>query len=178
MDDELERLLQPDYLDGLAQRPIEEVRALRAECVDVETGLSYLRRMVQGPLDLVRYEVSQRAGGHRSDLASLLAELPEVLSDGPRSAGAGRVPLTLEPTRLVPSFAAEVDALGDDSRLLRLSEVSDDDLVDLGERLAGVERRISDQRRLLHGLIDQLQAELTRRYADGEATVDSLLSSD
>ena len=76
--DDTDRLLSPDLLDGLATRPIDEVRTLRAECVEVETGLSYLRRMVQGPLDIVHREQTRRSAGAEGDLATLVEDLPDL----------------------------------------------------------------------------------------------------
>ena len=58
MDQELNQILATDYLSGLADRPVAELRVLRAECQSVETKLSYLRRMVQGRHDIVCPAVS------------------------------------------------------------------------------------------------------------------------
>src|SRR5689334_5349028 len=100
-----ERIMSPDYLAGLQERPIDEVRTMRADCVEVETGLSYLRRMVQGPLDIVNHELARRANGEgAADLATVVADLPESLADGPRPAGFGRLTQTLEPTLVDPEL--------------------------------------------------------------------------
>ena len=50
---ELDRLLDNAYTGDLASRSIEEIRAMRAESQAVETGLSYVRRLAQGRLDIV-----------------------------------------------------------------------------------------------------------------------------
>lgn len=174
-----ERLLSDDYLSSLGARPLEQVRAMRDECAEVETGLSYQRRLVQGPLDLVRHELSRRAGGEgRADLATVLASLPEVLADGPRGSGTGRLSSALEPTVVDEAFAAELAELTGDGVTGRVDDLDDDELRALAERLADVERRISERRRRYHGQIDALQAEITRRYRDGEASVDALLHQD
>lgn len=174
-----ERLLSDEYLASLPERSLADVRAMRDECTAVETGLSYQRRLVQGPLDVVRHELARRAeGGGHGDLAAVLAALPEVLADGPRSAGNGRLSATLEPTVVDGAFAAEVDEATGGGVIGRVGELSDGELRVLAERLADVERRISDRRRRYHGQIDRLQAEITRRYRDGEATVDALLAED
>jgi len=47
----------------------------------------------------------------------------------------------------------------------------------VAESLAGFERTVSALRRTLFDRIDAIEAELTRRYRTGEASVDSLLSS-
>ena len=59
MDETIARILDDAYVADLAERPIEDVRAMRAECQDVETGLSYLRRVAQGRLE----ELRKLAGG-------------------------------------------------------------------------------------------------------------------
>ena len=174
-----ERLLSDGYLTSLSSRPLDEVRSMRDECAAVETGLSYQRRLVQGPLDVVRHELARRAeDGGRVDLATVLASLPEVLADGPRGAGTGRLSADLEPTVVDDGFAAELDGITGDGVIGRIGSLGDDELRAVAERLADVERRISDRRRQYHGQIDHLQAEITRRYRDGEATVDALLQSD
>ena len=61
--EELDRLLQPDYLGDVQARPIEEIRAMREECRRAEDGLSYVRRQAQGRLDIVANELQRRAEG-------------------------------------------------------------------------------------------------------------------
>ena len=79
MDTELDRILADDYLASLPDRPVAELRALRAECQTVETQLSYLRRMVQGRHDIVTGEIDRRGhGGDRYDVSDLVDRLPEV----------------------------------------------------------------------------------------------------
>jgi hypothetical protein len=172
--DHLDRLLDPGYLGDLESRPIDEVRAMRAECQEVETGLSYLRRMVQGRLDIVGLELSRRAdGGDPGDLADLIAKLPETLADRTRTPGFGRLPQLLAPGEIDPAFEAELDEIvapGAD-----LEHVPDDDLRTIAGQLAELEGRVSIQRRALFEAIDALQAEITRRYQTGEASIDSLL---
>jgi hypothetical protein len=172
-----EDLLSPDLLDDLEHQPIERIRANRAACIEVETGLSYLRRMVQGPLDVVRRELARRASGEAgpADLSSLVEELPAVLADGTRAQGVGRLPQTLAPTVVDPELSAQLDALLADGRLLSLTAMPDEELRSFEVALTEIERRVSDRRRAFHERIDALQAELTRRYRTGEASVESLL---
>ena len=59
----LDDLLDPGYLGDLTARTMDEVRRMRAECQEVETGLSLLRRLVQGRLDIVGLELARRAEG-------------------------------------------------------------------------------------------------------------------
>jgi hypothetical protein len=153
---------------------IEEVRSTRASLMAEETGLSYLRRLVQGPLDIVRKEQQLRTDGAASDTAALIEDLADVLADGPRSGGLGRLPQEIEPSQVDPELEAELAALTD--RLVGVTDLSDEALAAVALDLAAFERRISDRRSLLHTRIDEFQAELTRRYQTGEASIDSLLA--
>src|SRR3546814_1843983 len=80
---DLGTLLDSSYLGDLAERSIGDVRAMRAECQEVESGMSLLRRLVQGRLDIVGLELRRRATGavpedasrseeHTSELQSLM----------------------------------------------------------------------------------------------------------
>jgi hypothetical protein len=172
----LDRLLDPGYPGELADRSLDEVRSMRAECQEVETGLSMLRRMVQGRLDIVGSELSRRAeGGDPSDLADLVARLPELLSDRSRPEGPGRLPQLLAPAELDEGLEAELDDIVSAGRLGDLPSVDDETLTALADRLATFETKVSGHRRALFERIDALQGEITRRYREGEATVEGLL---
>ncbi len=172
----LAQLLEPGYLGDLPSRSMDEVRAMRAECQDVETGLSLLRRLVQGRLDIVGLELTRRAdGGDPTDLPDLIARLPEVLSDRTRSPGVGRLPQIMSPEEVPPELEAELDGIVGDGHLADLPSVDDDHLRTMAEALAAFEHKVSGFRRELFERIDALQGDITRRYRTGEASVDSLL---
>jgi hypothetical protein len=75
----------------------------------------------------------------------------------------------------VPDLTAELDAVCDSGTLAALPELAVEEIAALEERLAALERAVSDRRRLLFDRIDAMAAELTRRYRSGEASVDALL---
>ena len=176
MSSDLAALLDPSYLGDLPGRSMEVVRAMRAECQEVETGLSLLRRMAQGRLDIVGLELARRAeGGDPTDLSDLIARLPEVLSDRTHAPGVGRLPQIMAPGELPAELEAELDGIVGDGHLADLPSVDDDHLRSMADDLAAFEQRVSAQRNDLFQRIDALQAEITRRYKTGEATVDSLL---
>lgn len=172
----LERLLAPDYLDGMADRSLEEVRAMRAECQDAETAVSYLRRIAQGRLDIVHAYLDGTGDGAMTDLPSLVEHLPEIMTQGPqRPAGPGRLPAQMAPD-MDSDFTSEVDTVLDADKVGELPTMSRERLLELAERLGKVEQRTSHQRRALHERIDKLQAEIVSRYKSGEATVEGLLA--
>jgi hypothetical protein len=161
-------------LDDLEHRPIEEVRAARAACQQVENGLSYLRRIVQGRLDIVAAELERRqAGGDPHDVSRLIEQLPSILADHLRAPGLGRLPSGLGQGEVDAELASRVDAVV--GEVDDLAEVSDEQLTAARDRLTDLEHEISERRRAEFARIDALQAELTRRYRAGEASVESLL---
>jgi hypothetical protein len=60
--------------------------------------------------------------------------------------------------------------------LANLQAYSDDELKALSQRLQGEEREISKRRRLIHGQIDILRAEMVRRLRDKHQAGGSLVS--
>ena len=173
---DLAQLLDPEYIGDLSARPMDEVRTMRAACLEVETGLSLLRRVVQGRLVIVGLELTRRIeGGDPNGLADLIARLPEVLSDRTNAPGVGRLPQFMVPGELPPELEAELEGILGSSRLADLAAVDDHVLRSLAEQLEAFEQKVSGHRRTLFDRIDSLQAEITRRYKTGEATIDALL---
>jgi hypothetical protein len=176
MSADLEQVLAPGYLDDLEARPLPELRAMRADCQEVETGLSLLRRVVQGHLDIVGLEVERRAGGaDPGDRAELLARLPELLADRTTSSGTGRLSNLMAPESMDPGLEAELSELVGGGPV-DPSAHDDAGLRALAERLAAFEGRVSQHRRALFERLDALQDEIARRYRSGDASVDQLLA--
>lgn len=176
MASQLEQILSADYLGDLERRELQDVRDMRAECQSVETALSYLRRLVQGRLDIVGVELQRRRdGGDRSDLSVLISKLPEILSDRTRSPGFGRLPQLMAPGELDSGLQAELEEIVDGHDVESLPDLGDDELSNLRDALERFEHEVSSKRRELFDRIDALQGEITRRYRTGEATVESLL---
>jgi hypothetical protein len=177
--DEVERVLGTDPVDDLSSISVAEIRTQRDECRRVEDKVSYLRRLVQGRLDIVESEIRRRAAGSDpSDVTSLVEQLPGILSDRVRGPGTGpgRMPTSiLPPDDDDDELLAELDAVASPGALDSLSSLSDDEVQVMAARFAELEHRVSDRRRALFSRIDALQAELARRYKTGEASVGSVL---
>jgi hypothetical protein len=169
-----DRVLDDDFLAGLETMSLADLREHRHEAEQEETDVSYLRRLVQGRVDILRAELAHRAD---DGSGSLLAELPKILGDsGPRRAprGLGRH-TAIEPSRAdehrryVESLVADVD----------LSDVSARTDDELRSELAVFEREeagLSSRRRRIFAILDICAAEITRRYRDGEADPSDLLT--
>jgi hypothetical protein len=176
MHPELDRLLDPAFADGLGSLDLTEVRRRRAACQLREESVSYLRRVIQVRLDLLGTELAHRQSGDRpADTSELIARLPDILAERGRSPGFGQAPRDLRLPDIDDELVRLVDDIISPGRLGDLGAVADDDLARLVDRLEALEHDVSAVRRKLHGHIDTLQAEITRRYRSGEATVDSLL---
>ena len=74
---DLQRVLEPSYVGGLAEASIEQIRAMRAECAELENGTSFVRRLAQGRLDLLGEEAKRRADGAGGNLGRPRARRPD-----------------------------------------------------------------------------------------------------
>lgn len=176
MDTELDRILAPGYLDGLDQLSMADLRELRGECQAVETQLSYLRRMVQGRHDIVVGELARRRGGAEGqDLGDLVDRLPSILADRIHAPGPGRLPTGMEPGDLDGRLVDRLAQITDRVPIEAPGEGAAAELEAAAADLEVLEREVSSLRRQLFDHIDALQAEITRRYRDGDARVDDLL---
>lgn len=180
MTPELDVVTAPDFVSDLGARPMDELRALRSRCQSLENSLSYVRRLIQGRVDIVGGELQRRRdGGDSGDVSELIGRLPDILSDGSRGAstpGSVRPPHSMEPDAEVTS---KLEAMLDDvivaEDLGAVAEQSDDRLEAILGALGTLEDQVSSNRKQLHGVIDSVQAEVIRRYSSGEETVDNLL---
>ncbi len=174
----IDRVTAPDFLGGLEDKSVPEVRLMRDECREEESHLSFARRLLQARLDIVRATVARRGegGGRGPSQGDLLHGLPDILADDrqPSALGDARIAPLHDPPAI--TGRRDEEKLLMDSSLGRLPELDDDELLDLVERLSVEERRVSDQRRCVLDRLDTLQAELVRRYAADSSVVSSAVS--
>jgi len=169
----IDRVLSPEYLEGLSERSLEEIRELRRAAEEEEADLSYLRKLLQGRMDIIEAELARRQG-ELEETASILEELPRILADEPTTPhGLGRH-LSIGPSRIT-EHRRLVERLIADSDLSALAGRTSDQLRATLARFAEHERVISEQRRAVQAVIDACAAEIARRYRDGEAQVEALL---
>jgi hypothetical protein len=162
-------------VDDLTALSMDELRAKRAESQAIEVGLSYLRRLAQGRLDIVAAEQRRRVeGGDPVDHDHLVESLSDILGDHLMAPGNGRLPRLMSPD-IGEVDTASLDAIAGPSRIGTLPDLTDAEVAELLEQLAAYEADVSAKRRGLFEQIDALQAEITRRYKSGEASVESLL---
>jgi len=141
VDDRLSQVLDPAYVAGIESMSTDEVRARRRECTEVETALSYVRRLAQGHLDILVADLQRRAVGDASpEVSDMVNQLSGILSSGPsRSPGAGRLPTILAPD-LDEAMIGELEAALADLTIGDLASMSDAEAIALGERLRDFQR--------------------------------------
>lgn len=151
------RVLDPAYLGDLDDNTMEELRAKHAECVELETEVSYVRRLTQARIDILEAEVLRRSSG--GSLEELIERLPEILADdGPRgNPASSRLPLQLAPEQ-DSEWLPDLERF--DGVLANLPTLSDAELDVAIAGLRSLEREVSDQRRALFGVIDRIDASL------------------
>ncbi|HEY8059009.1 MAG TPA: hypothetical protein VID94_09665, partial [Acidimicrobiales bacterium] len=86
-----------------------------------------------------------------------------------------RSPRRLDLAEVPDDLAVELDQIVDTDALADLPGFDTEALDKMAQRLVDFERWISERRHVVQGVVDTLQAEIARRYRDGEATVDGLL---
>ncbi|MFD9128341.1 ABC transporter substrate-binding protein [Kitasatospora sp. NPDC059571] len=158
---------------------LSQLRTLWRNAQEQEADLSYLRRLLQGRMDILRAELDRRRVPHGAGPAAgrtdLLERLPAILADLPSTVRRPARHLTVGPPR-GEEYRREADALMGDVQLADLAAHPTDDLLAAVERLTRHEREISGRRQLLQRTADDCSAEITRRYREGEARVDDLLA--
>lgn len=154
--------------------PLDELRALRARLQHEDDAVSYVRRLAQARLDLARAELRGRARG--DDDHNITGELPVILGSQ-LTGGPARPPRPAEDYSDHP-LARALDELCAEAGSADLPSMTLDELGTYISDLHDFEQARSAERKELFGRIDELSAELVRRYRDGEADVEGLLAAD
>ncbi|MEU1270845.1 aerial mycelium formation protein [Streptomyces sp. NPDC005799] len=155
----------------LAVLSLAELRTLRRDAQRDEADLSYVRRLLQGRIDILRAELARRSP---AGAASVVDRLPEILTDAPARHRSSARHVTLgtphneEYRRLAADMLAEVE-------LSDLVARTDLELNTAMGRLVRYEQQVSRRRQRLQRTTDDCSAEIARRYREGEAQVDDLL---
>ena len=150
---------------------LPELRGLRRDSQRDEADLSYVRRLVQGRIDILRAELARR----RDPESPVVDRLSEILADTPslHRSSARHVTLSTPRSDEYRKLAAETLA---EVELSDLDARTDEELHTAMGRLVRYEQQVSRRRARLQRTADDCSAEIARRYRDGEAQVDDLLA--
>ncbi|MEU2712481.1 aerial mycelium formation protein [Streptomyces sp. NPDC007205] len=160
----------------LPRLSLPELRTLRRDAQRDEADLSYVRRLLQGRIDILRAELCRRGRASVPAPAdgSMVDRLPEILKDAPARHRSSARHVTLgtphneEYRQLAAEMLAEVE-------LSDLEARTDLELTTAMGRLVRYEQEVSRRRQHLQRTTDDCSAEIARRYRVGEAQVDDLL---
>lgn len=154
-----------------AELSLTELRSLRQQLQREDDVVSYARRVAQARLDLVRSEQARRDAGPDADLGGQIGEvLSHHLTGGP-----ARPPRPTEDLSENP-LVDELESLCAELHFGRIEELDTGELAALADAVATFEAKVSADRRERFDRLDELSAELVKRYRSGEASVDSLLA--
>ncbi|MFI5053204.1 MAG: hypothetical protein ACHQDE_02490 [Acidimicrobiia bacterium] len=154
------RVLNPEYVADLHSRTFDDLRSMHSECVELETEVSYVRRLTQARIDILEAEIGRRSSG--GSIEDLIQQLPQILADtGPRgNPASSRLPLQMAPeqdSEWAPEFAKF------DGVLTNLATLTEQELHESIAGLRSLERLVSDQRRELHRVIDSIDLQLAEQ---------------
>ena len=150
-----------------------ELRSARAELQMQEDVISFVRRMAQGRCDLARDEQRRRVDGTPASGMSVI-DIANVFGQE-HGGGSSRPPRETNISADHP-LVVELEKLCETVGFGELRTLEDEALESAINQIEQFELTRSAERKNLFSKIDALTTELVKRYKDGGANVDSLLS--
>jgi hypothetical protein len=162
----IDRIRDAEYVVGLADLSLEDLRARRAECLAEREYLSLLRRLVQGRAEILWAELERR--GSPEELGPLVERLSQILGGAEeREATSRGEALRIEaPEEEMLLARRRVERLVADAGISDPSSLDDARLAEAVETLAAEESVVSGDRRDVIRILDVVQDELKRRYKE------------
>lgn len=160
-----------EWVSDIGSMDDAELKTLIGDFAAEEQEVSYARRILHGKIDLLRAELVNRLRARHDEGDAAIteadvAQLTELITQAESDASPGGP--------LVDTQAATA-VKTDDGAFPDLGELADNDLRSLINGLGEEERQVSYARRILHGKIDILRAELVNRMRtqreEGQATI-------
>jgi hypothetical protein len=160
-----------------------ELRRLRSQLQTEDDAVSYVRRIAQARCDVLaaRY-LEIRPSPDGSTVVSgagdgdITGDLGAILSTH-LTGGPARPPRPVDPVDSHP-LLDQLEQVCAEHGYGRADQLTTEELQSLIAAITDFEREVSRDRQARYEVLDALSAELVRRYRDGEASVDSLLTGD
>lgn len=165
----IDRIRRPEYIQGLEDLSLDELRLRRDECLAEREYLSLLRRLVQGRAEILKAEIERRGAG--GDQVPLVDRLSEILSGEPQGPSRGEAVRVGLPEEEMLLARRRVERLVADAGLSDPGALDDERLTSAVDLLAREEREVSASRSDVHSALDALQDELKRRYKEDPSRV-------
>ena len=165
----IDRILNPDFVEGLSDLELDELRRRRDDCFAEREYLSLLRRLVQGRAEILKAEVERRGrGGEEGSLVGALSTILAAEAHPPSRGEAVKVGLPDEEMLLA---RRRIERLVADAGLSDPGALDDDRLGEAVELLVREEREVSEARAEVLRAMDAIQDEIKRRYRDDPSLV-------
>ena len=158
----IDRVLAPEFATHLERLDLDEVRRRRDECLAEREYLSFLRRLLQGRMDILSAERERRRSG--GDAKPLVEQLADALADRTRGPSRGEAPLVPIPDDEIALARRRIEKLAADISLSDPGALTDEQLEEALVRLGDEEREVSATRARVFAAHDALQGEVKRRY--------------
>lgn len=162
-----------EWVSDIGSMSDTELKGLIGELAAGEQEISYNRRILHGKIDLLRAELVNRlrerhTAGTESISDADVTKLTDLMTSG-SGWDATELATGDEPVNPSKKGDTKMDSFPD------LGSLNDAELKEVIRSLTEEEREISYKRRILHGKIDILRAELVNRMRtqreEGEATI-------
>lgn len=160
----IDRVLDPDFIQGLEALEMEELRRRRDLCRAEREYLSLVRRLLQGRRDILQAELERRRTGNRT--GSIVDQLAATLADAAVGPSRGEAPVVTIPEEELTLARRRIERLLSDARLSDLDGMSDEELETAVSRIDEEERAISEARGRVFAVHDALQEELKGRWRE------------
>ena len=163
----LDRILKPEFSQGLADMEMDELRRRRNDCLAEREYLSYLRRLIHGRIEIVGSELQGRGSVAAEGDRALVEKLAEALShDSPQGPSRGEYVRVGLPEDEVALARRRLERLVNDVAIADPAAMSDSELREALDALMAEEREVSEVRRRVLSVHDVFQAEVKRRYKE------------
>jgi hypothetical protein len=165
----IDRILRPDYADGLAEMSLDELRSRRDECLAEREYLSLLRRLVQGRAEILTAELERRGGG--GEEGTLVERLSRVLASEGHGTPRGEAVKVGVPEEELLQARRRVERLVMDAGISDPTALDDQQLGRAVDVLEAEEQEVSRDRSAVIDVLDRVQDELKRRYKEDPSLV-------
>ena len=165
----IDRINRPEFVQGIDDLDLVDLRERRDECREELEHLSMLRRYVQSRAEILKGELARR---HGDGGGSLLDNLAEILSadDHPSSSRGGAMRLHVPDDEMLLA-RRRVEKLVAESGVTDPASLTDAQIDEAVASLRTEEQAVSADRAEVIRVLEVLQDELKRRYKDDPASV-------
>ncbi len=165
----IDRVNRPEFVEGIGDLDLSELRERRDECRQELEHLSMLRRYVQGRAEILKGELARRQGDGGGTLLENLAEILAA-EDRPSDSRGGAMRLHVPDDEMLLA-RRRVEKLVADTGVTDPTSLSDVEINEAVENLKSEERVVSADRAQVIDVLNLLQDELKRRFKDDPASV-------